>query len=97
MYDDIFLPLHGEHQAANAVLALAAVEAFFGAGPDKQLDRRRDPGGLRRRSSPGRLERVRAPPTVLVDAAHNPHGATALAARARHEFAFRRLVGGGRR
>ena len=32
VYSDVFLPLHGEHQAHNAALALAAVEAFFGAG-----------------------------------------------------------------
>ena len=30
LYEDIFLPLHGEHQAKNAGVALAAVEAFFG-------------------------------------------------------------------
>ena len=38
VYSDIFLPLHGEHQAHNAVVALAAVEALFGAGADRQLD-----------------------------------------------------------
>lgn len=38
VYPEIFLPLHGEHQAHNAAVALAAVEAFFGAGADRQLD-----------------------------------------------------------
>ena len=38
VYSEIFLPLHGEHQAHNAVVALAAVEAFFGAGAQRQLD-----------------------------------------------------------
>ena len=38
VYPEMFLPLHGEHQAHNAALALAAVEAFFGAGADRQLD-----------------------------------------------------------
>ncbi|MGH3909544.1 MAG: bifunctional folylpolyglutamate synthase/dihydrofolate synthase, partial [Pseudonocardiaceae bacterium] len=38
VYDEIFLPLHGEHQARNAVLALATAEAFFGAGPSRSLD-----------------------------------------------------------
>ena len=42
--------------------------------------------------TPGRLERVRAAPTVLLDAAHNPHGAQALAATIGEEFAFRKLV-----
>ncbi|MCP3800934.1 bifunctional folylpolyglutamate synthase/dihydrofolate synthase [Allokutzneria sp. A3M-2-11 16] len=92
VYDEIFLPLHGEHQAKNASLALAAAEAFFGAGPDRQLDVeaiRVAFGGV---STPGRLERMRAAPAVLVDAAHNPHGARALAATISSEFAFRRLI-----
>ncbi|MFB9909312.1 bifunctional tetrahydrofolate synthase/dihydrofolate synthase [Allokutzneria oryzae] len=92
VYDEIFLPLHGEHQAKNASLALAAAEAFFGAGPDRQLDAeavRVAFGGV---STPGRLERVRSAPAVLVDAAHNPHGARALAATISSEFAFRRLI-----
>ncbi len=37
-YDELYLPLHGEHQSANAALALAAVELFFDAGPQRQLD-----------------------------------------------------------
>ena len=44
VYTDIFLPLHGQHQANNASLALAAVEAFFGAGPEHQ-DLRSGGGG----------------------------------------------------
>ena len=44
-------------------------------------------------SSPGRLEVVRTSPTVLVDAAHNPHGAEALVAAVGEAFAFERLVG----
>ena len=38
VYPHVFLPLHGEHQAHNAAVALAAVEAFFGAGAQRQLD-----------------------------------------------------------
>ncbi|MEO9221567.1 MAG: Mur ligase family protein [Mycobacteriaceae bacterium] len=93
IYDDIFLPLHGEHQAHNAVLALAAVEAFFGAGIDRQLDVDAVREAFATVTSPGRLERVRTAPTVFVDAAHNPHGATALAAALSAEFDFRKLVG----
>ena len=37
-YDEIFLPLHGAHQAHNAACALAAVEAFLGAGEGGMLD-----------------------------------------------------------
>lgn len=93
IYDEIFLPLHGPHQAANAALALAAVEAFFGAGADRQLDMDAVRAGFAAVSSPGRLERVRNAPSVFVDAAHNPHGATALALALTEEFDFRRLVG----
>ncbi|CDO05924.1 bifunctional folylpolyglutamate synthase/dihydrofolate synthase [Mycolicibacterium cosmeticum] len=92
-YDDIFLPLHGEHQAHNAVLALAAVEAFFGAGAQRQLDIDAVRAGFAAAASPGRLERVRNAPTVFLDAAHNPAGATALTAALAEEFDFRYLVG----
>ncbi|WP_433269687.1 bifunctional tetrahydrofolate synthase/dihydrofolate synthase [Actinosynnema sp. CS-041913] len=92
VYDEVFLPLHGAHQAANAVLALAAVEAFFGAGADRQLDVEAVREAFATVASPGRLERVRSAPTVLVDAAHNPHGAKALAKALGEEFGFRKLV-----
>ncbi|WP_300009039.1 folylpolyglutamate synthase/dihydrofolate synthase family protein [Pseudonocardia sp.] len=96
MYDDIVLPLHGEHQAANAALALAAVEALIGAGPKQPIDPDAVRAAFARVASPGRLERLAAGPgvpTVLADAAHNPHGARALAAALLGEFRFTRLVG----
>jgi dihydrofolate synthase/folylpolyglutamate synthase len=93
VYTDVFLPLHGEHQAHNASLALAAVEAFFGAGPDRQLDQDTVRAAFATIVNPGRLERVRNAPTVFLDAAHNPHGAAALAAALTDEFDFRKLVG----
>jgi dihydrofolate synthase/folylpolyglutamate synthase len=92
-YSDIFIPLHGEHQAHNAVIALAAVEAFFGAGADRQLDIDTVRAGFAAATSPGRLERMRTAPTVFIDAAHNPAGATALARALQEEFDFRFLVG----
>ncbi|TDD04647.1 bifunctional folylpolyglutamate synthase/dihydrofolate synthase [Saccharopolyspora terrae] len=92
VYDEIFLPLHGEHQARNAALGLAAVEAFFGAGAERQLDVERIRSAFASVIVPGRLERVRAAPTVLVDAAHNPHGTRALADALSSEFSFRKLV-----
>ncbi|OXM66141.1 MULTISPECIES: bifunctional tetrahydrofolate synthase/dihydrofolate synthase [Amycolatopsis] len=92
VYDEIFLPLHGAHQANNALLALAAVEAFFGAGKDRRLDLDAVREGFAAVQNPGRLEPVRAAPTVLLDAAHNPHGARALAAAIEEEFAFRKLT-----
>jgi dihydrofolate synthase/folylpolyglutamate synthase len=93
VYSDVFLPLHGEHQAHNAVIALAAVEAFFGAGAQRQLDADAIRAGFAAVASPGRLERVRSAPTVLLDAAHNPAGAAALAEALGSEFDFRFLVG----
>lgn len=92
-YDEVFLPLHGPHQAANAALALAAVEAFFGAGAQRGLDADAIREGFASVVVPGRLERVRSAPSVFVDAAHNPHGATALAAALEADFAFTKLVG----
>lgn len=93
MYSDVHLPLHGEHQAHNAALALAAVEAFFGAGKDRQLDVDSVRAGFAAVISPGRLERMRSAPTVYIDAAHNPAGAAALAQTLTDEFDFRFLVG----
>ena len=92
-YEEIFLPLHGPHQAANAALALAAVEAFFGAGAARALDGDAIRDGFASVVVPGRLERVRSAPSVFVDAAHNPHGAASLAAALTEDFGFRRLVG----
>ncbi|MCT2586838.1 bifunctional tetrahydrofolate synthase/dihydrofolate synthase [Actinophytocola gossypii] len=92
-YDEVFLPLHGPHQAANAALALAAVEAFFGAGAQRSLDVEAVREGFASVVVPGRLERVRSAPSVFVDAAHNPHGARALAEALDADFGFTKLVG----
>ncbi len=91
-YDEVYLPLHGAHQAQNAAIALAAVEAFLGAGTEKALDPETVRAGFAAATSPGRLERVRSAPTILLDAAHNPHGMSATVAALEDEFAFRRLI-----
>jgi dihydrofolate synthase/folylpolyglutamate synthase len=92
VYQGVFLPLHGAHQAQNAALALAAVEAFLGAGASRALDAETVRAGFADATSPGRLERVRTAPTVLLDAAHNPHGMAATVTALQEEFSFRRLV-----
>ncbi|GAA1795875.1 folylpolyglutamate synthase/dihydrofolate synthase family protein [Planosporangium flavigriseum] len=92
VYDEVYLPLHGAHQAQNAAVALAAVEAFLGAGADKALDPETVRAGFAAATSPGRLERVRTSPTILLDAAHNPHGMAATVTALEDEFHFRRLV-----
>ncbi len=92
VYEEVFLPLFGAHQAQNAATALAAVEAFLGAGKEKQLAVEVVREGFAQVDSPGRLERVRSAPTILLDSAHNPHGMTATVAALNDEFAFRHLV-----
>lgn len=92
-FEEVFLPLSGPHQARNAAVALAAVEAFFGAGSGRQLDAEIVRAGFANAISPGRLERVRSTPTTFIDATHNPHGAQALAAALANDFDFTRLIG----
>ena len=92
VYPDLYLPLHGAHQAHNAACALAAVEAFLGGGQG-MLDLEVVQSALAQVESPGRLEVVRHNPTVMVDAAHNPAGAESLAAAVEEAFDFARLVG----
>lgn len=92
-YDEIFLPLHGAHQAHNAACALAAVEAFLGAGEGGQLDVDTVRAGFAAADSPGRLETIRSSPTIVLDGAHNEAGGKALAEALIEEFAFDRLVG----
>ena len=88
-YDDVFLPLYGAHQAQNAAVALAAVESFGTGTLDEDLVR----AAFAEVTSPGRLEIIRRSPTIVLDAAHNPHGAEALAAALEDSFAFSPLVG----
>jgi dihydrofolate synthase/folylpolyglutamate synthase len=91
-YTDLFLPLHGEHQAHNLAVAVAAVEAFLGNG-NQRLDPVVVHTAVADSSSPGRLELVRPSPAVVVDAAHNVGGMQALVAALDEAFSFRHLVG----
>ncbi len=98
VYEDVFLPLHGEHQARNAVLALAAAEVFLAGrlpvgAAVPALDGDVVGAAFADVTSPGRLEIVRRSPTILVDAAHNPAGAASLAAALEESFSFGKLVG----
>ena len=92
-YDEMFLPLFGEHQAANAACALAAVEVFLGGGETRQIDPEAVREGLADARSPGRLEVVRTSPTVVLDAGHNPHGMAATVRALTDAFTFTKLVG----
>lgn len=91
LYPDVFISLFGEHQAHNAAVALAAVEALIAPADGLDVETVRE--GFMQVTSPGRLEIVRRSPTILVDAAHNPHGARALASALNDSFDFATLVG----
>ncbi|MEU3557586.1 bifunctional tetrahydrofolate synthase/dihydrofolate synthase [Streptomyces fragilis] len=94
-YQEVYLPLHGAHQAHNAAVALAAVEAFFGVGGARPgpLDIETVRRAFASVSSPGRMEVVRRSPTVVLDAAHNPAGARVTAEAVGEAFDFSRLIG----
>ena len=89
-YEELFLPLHGEHQASNAATALAAVEVFAG---ERKLDEELVRTAFAKASSPGRCEIVHRSPTVIIDAAHNPHGAKSLRKTIESEFDFDSIIG----
>ena len=89
-YPELLVPLHGAHQAQNAAVAVAALEAFFGG--EKELDFEVLQEGFSNVTSPGRLEVVRTAPTIVVDAAHNPDGIKASAAALQEALTFTRLV-----
>ena len=89
-YEEIFLPLHGKHQASNAAAALVAVEAFFG---EQELDYEAVLAGFANVQSPGRCEVLHRDPTIIIDAAHNPHGAKALTETIQSEFTFDEVIG----
>ncbi|MDO4899167.1 folylpolyglutamate synthase/dihydrofolate synthase family protein [Actinomyces sp.] len=89
VYEDVFVPLHGDYQARNALLALAAAEAVFGG---RQLPAKVVEDGFASVTSPGRLEVLRSSPTVIVDAGHNPHGVAALVGAVEEAFGLQHLV-----
>lgn len=89
-YNNMFLPLHGAHQVQNLAVAIAALEAFMGGG-DQPLNQDILQDGLAQVNSPGRLELLRTNPSLLVDAAHNPHGIEATASTIRETFNFSAL------
>ncbi|MFI6321644.1 bifunctional folylpolyglutamate synthase/dihydrofolate synthase [Nonomuraea sp. NPDC050556] len=91
VYDEVYLPLYGAHQASNAVCALAATEALTGG--DDPLDVELVRQAFTQASSPGRLEVVRRSPTVVIDAAHNPGGMRATIEGVHEAFDFAKVIG----
>lgn len=88
-YSDLFVPLFGDHQAHNAACAVVAVESFLHQALDVDVVRE----GLARVVVPGRLQMVRQGPAVIIDAAHNPHGAAALASALQGYYSFDSIIG----
>ncbi len=87
-FEEMFLSLHGRHQAHNAALALAAVYGLLGRLPDEQTVAE----ALGSVHSPGRLEVIGRHPLTVADAAHNPHGMAATASAVAESFTFDKLV-----
>jgi dihydrofolate synthase/folylpolyglutamate synthase len=86
-YEELVLPIHGEHQARNAGASVAAAEALLGrALSDEALGQ-----ALAGAASPGRMEVVARHPLVVLDGAHNPDAAAALAEALAESFVWRRL------
>ncbi len=77
---EVECPLAGEHQVANALTAAIALDVV-GVSPD----------GIRNARWPGRLEKVRSAPDIILDGAHNPAGARALARYIERFYAGRRV------
>ena len=87
-YEEVFLNLHGRHQADNAALALAAVHAFLDRLPEPDIVTE----AFAEVHSPGRLEIIGRHPLTLADAAHNPHGMQATCVAVAESFTYDRLV-----
>jgi len=89
-YTDIYLPIHGAHQGANAATALAAVEAFFGEPLSEDVVAE----AFANVTAPGRLEVVGRRPLTIIDGVKNPEGARASVATLDAEFgtASRRVI-----
>jgi dihydrofolate synthase/folylpolyglutamate synthase len=87
VYGELIVPLHGAHQALNAMSAIVAAEVFLGQEVDEDALREALAGA----TSPGRLEVVARHPLVVLDGAHNPDAARALAEALPEAFVWRRL------
>jgi dihydrofolate synthase/folylpolyglutamate synthase len=80
----ICCPLAGEHQVENAVTAVVALMRL--GVPAAAIE-----SGIASAQWPGRLERVSERPEIILDGAHNPAGARALAAYIERFYAHRRI------
>ena len=79
-FSGLICPLAGEHQVDNAVTAALSLTAL-----------NVDPRGIQDARWPGRLEHVAPNPDIILDGAHNPAGARALARYIERFYADRKL------
>lgn len=91
-YENLYLPLLGAYQAENLALAIAAVESFLGGGT-RAINDEILRIAVADASSPGRLQVVSREPLTIIDAAHNPHGASSLATALGDYFDSPKTVG----
>jgi dihydrofolate synthase/folylpolyglutamate synthase len=86
-YEDLFLPMFGDYAVHNAAAGIVAFEVLTGQALDEDTLRE----GLAAVRSPGRLEVLGREPLLLLDGAHNPAGAEALAEALPSSFTWERL------
>jgi len=86
-YEELFLPMFGGFAVHNAAAGAVAVEALTGKALDDPALRE----ALTETRVPGRMEVVARNPLVVLDGAHNPAGAEALAEALRESFTWDRL------
>lgn len=90
-YAEIPVAKFGEHQAHNALAALAAAEAVIPVSVQLNADIVSEAlGGVK---VPGRIEQVRTSPTIIIDGGHNVNAAEALRAAIEENYDFTQLVG----
>jgi len=82
VYPEVYLALHGAHQADNAAIALAGAEAFFGQPLAPEVVEH----ACASVRNPGRMEVVGRAPLVILDGAHNVAGVRALAQTLKEEL-----------
>ncbi|MCI1935054.1 MAG: bifunctional folylpolyglutamate synthase/dihydrofolate synthase [Bifidobacteriaceae bacterium] len=90
-YEDVPISLFGEHQAHNALAALAAAEVVLPVSGTLDGDLVSEAFGSVK--VPGRIEVVRTSPTIIIDGGHNVQAVTALRKAIEESFDFRQLVG----
>ena len=86
-YEDLYVPVFGRYAARNAAAGAVALEALT----EKALDEATLRAGLADLRTPGRLEVVGHEPALVLDGAHNPDGAAALAEELPRFFRWDRL------